>query len=173
MRFSFELDGKFYDVVVSKLPELTVTMEGEKLTPKVRKTKKGFQVKVAGRGFSIVREGDVLKVNGAPRRVSVWDVDFVSETGPPPVESEESREVPSRVAEEKRGAVHPPMPGRIVSVSVKKGAILRVGSPLLILEAMKMQNEVSSPLEGIVREIKVKPGDLVDVRDVLVVIEQA
>ncbi|MFQ6127299.1 MAG: biotin/lipoyl-containing protein [Thermoplasmata archaeon] len=172
MKFSLELDGEMFDVVVRKLPKLTVFLDGESYTPRVRTTKSGFQVQIGRKRFSIVRKGNVLKVNEEPRKVSVRNIDFATEISISPEEYEESRERPSSVSEEKRGEIHPPMPGRIISISTKEGATLRAGSPLLILEAMKMQNEISSPLDGIVREIRVKPGDLVDVSDVMIVIEQ-
>ncbi|MCJ2556126.1 MAG: hypothetical protein LN415_03340 [Candidatus Thermoplasmatota archaeon] len=169
MRFSFELDGKSHEAIVADLPELTVTLDGEKLTARVRKTKKGLQIRIGRKRFTVLREGDVLKVNAEPREVAVRSIDFASDAVPSP---EESHETPSRAPEAIGGAIHPPMPGRVVSISAKKGAKLHAGSPLLILEAMKMQNEISSPFGGTVREIRVKPGDLVDVDDILIVIEQ-
>lgn len=170
MRFSFELDGKSHEAVVADLPELTVTLDGEKLTARVKKTKKGLQVRIGRKSYTVLTEGDVLKVNAEPREVAVRSIDFASDVTPSP---EESRETPSRAPEVIGGAIHPPMPGRVVSISAKKGAKLRAGRPLLILEAMKMQNEISSPFSGTVSEIRVKPGDLVDVGDILIVIEQA
>ena len=68
------------------------------------------------------------------------------------------------------GIIHPPMPGRVISIKVKEGDSVKIGSPLLVLEAMKMQNEVISNLDGVVREIRVSEGDLVESGDVLVVI---
>jgi biotin carboxyl carrier protein len=172
MRFNLELDNKIFEIAVSKTPDLTITLDGESISPRIRETKRGFQVQIGRKWFSIGREGDTLNVNGEPRRVSVRSIDFVSEIAPPKEEAKEAPEELSKLPEDRRGAIYPPMPGRVVSISVREGAKLRVGSPLLILEAMKMQNEVSSPLEGVVREIKVKPGDLVDVGDVMVLIEQ-
>ncbi len=169
MRFSFELDGKSHEAIVTELPELTVTLDGDKLIAKVKRTKEGLDVRIGRKRYAISREGDVLKVNTEPRVIAVRNIDFASEAAPSP---EESRETPSRAPEAIEGAIHPPMPGRIVSISAKKGAKLRAGSPLLILEAMKMQNEISSPFGGTVRDIRVKPGDLVDVSDILIVIEQ-
>ncbi len=68
------------------------------------------------------------------------------------------------------GVIHPPMPGRVVSVKVKEGDAVKMGSPILVLEAMKMQNEIVSNMDGVVREIRIKEGDLVESQDVLVVI---
>lgn len=173
MRFNLELDGKVFEIAVSKSPDLTITLDGESISPRIKETKGGFQVQIGRRRFSITREGETLNVNGEPRRVSVRSIDFAPEIVPPKEEIEEAPEEASELPEDRRGAIYPPMPGRVVSISAREGARLQVGSPLLILEAMKMQNEVSSPLAGVVTEIKVKPGDLVDVGDAMVVIEQA
>jgi len=63
------------------------------------------------------------------------------------------------------------MPGRITSVLVKQDDIVNVGAPLLILEAMKMQNEIVSPISGKVKSIHVGEGTAVKKDLVLVVIE--
>jgi biotin carboxyl carrier protein len=167
------MDGKSHEAVVTELPELTITLDGEKLAPKVKKTKEGLDIRIGRKRFTITRDGDVLKVNTKPKELAVRSIDFISESVAAEEESKEARKTLSKAPEEVGGAIHPPMPGRVVSISAKKGAKLRAGSPLLILEAMKMQNEISSPFEGVVREIKVKPGDLVDVGDVLIVVDQS
>jgi biotin carboxyl carrier protein len=52
----------------------------------------------------------------------------------------------------------PPMPGKVIEVRVEEGAQVRVGQVLLVLEAMKMRNEVTSPIAGVVRGLRVAPG---------------
>ena len=59
-------------------------------------------------------------------------------------------------------AVTAPMTGRILSVSIKKGDHVKEGQILCVLEAMKMENEIKSPVKGKVEKINFKPGDLVD-----------
>ena len=54
------------------------------------------------------------------------------------------------------------MPGRIVRVLVNKGDAVRKGAGLLILEAMKMENEIQSPADGVVEELFVEAGQTVD-----------
>jgi biotin carboxyl carrier protein len=63
------------------------------------------------------------------------------------------------------------MPGRIVRVSVVRGDIVAVHQGVLVVEAMKMQNEIKSPKDGKVIEIRVSPGDTVAVGDILAIIE--
>jgi glutaconyl-CoA/methylmalonyl-CoA decarboxylase subunit gamma len=54
--------------------------------------------------------------------------------------------------------VIPPMPGRVVELRVREGEAVSKGAVLLILEAMKMRTEVTSPVEGTVRGLRVGPG---------------
>jgi len=60
------------------------------------------------------------------------------------------------------GAVNAPMPGRVVRVLVAQGETVRKGAGLLILEAMKMENEIQAPTDGVVEELFVAPGQTVE-----------
>jgi biotin carboxyl carrier protein len=62
------------------------------------------------------------------------------------------------------------IPGRIVAVSVVGGDAIDAGQPILVVEAMKMQNELRAPREGLVERIAVAVGDTIQVGDLLVVI---
>jgi len=64
-----------------------------------------------------------------------------------------------------------PMPGKVVRVQIEAGATVEKGSGIVVVEAMKMQNEMKSPRAGVVVSIKVKPGDTVNAGDVLAVVE--
>lgn len=64
-----------------------------------------------------------------------------------------------------------PMPGRIIEILVQEGDPIEEYEPVVILEAMKMENQISSEQTGKVKEIKVRVGDAVAVRQVLVVLE--
>jgi biotin carboxyl carrier protein len=70
-----------------------------------------------------------------------------------------------------RQNVSVPMPGKIVAVLVGEGDAVEKGQGLVIVEAMKMENEVRSPIAGAVKEIRVKPGDTVEGGAVLLVVE--
>ncbi len=54
--------------------------------------------------------------------------------------------------------VIPPMPGKVIEVRVRDGDRVQKGDVLLVLEAMKMRNELTSPAEGVVRGLTVSPG---------------
>lgn len=67
-------------------------------------------------------------------------------------------------------AVKAPLPGVILSIDVKVGETIKVGQRLFVLEAMKMENNIDSDREGIVREIKIEKGDSVLEGDVIMTI---
>ncbi len=63
--------------------------------------------------------------------------------------------------------IRAPMPGKIVEVPVREGSEIKSGEPVIILEAMKMQNEILSSATGTIMKIGVKPGQNVMKDDVL------
>jgi biotin carboxyl carrier protein len=63
------------------------------------------------------------------------------------------------------------MPGRVVRVLVKPGDRISAGQGVVIIEAMKMENELRSPKDGVVREVKAIEGTAVEAGAVLAVIE--
>ena len=64
-------------------------------------------------------------------------------------------------------AVNAPMPGNILDVRVKPGDSVKAGDTLLILEAMKMENEISAPQDGTIASVNVSKGDTVNSGDLL------
>ncbi|SDL99636.1 sodium-extruding oxaloacetate decarboxylase subunit alpha [Pseudomonas indica] len=69
------------------------------------------------------------------------------------------------------GDVSTSMPGNIVDVLVKEGDVVKVGQPVLITEAMKMETEVQAPIAGTVKAVHVAKGDRVNPGEVLIEIE--
>ena len=61
-----------------------------------------------------------------------------------------------------------PMPGLILEVMFKVGDKVKKGTPLIVLEAMKMENILTSPVDAIIKEIKVKPQQTVEKNNVLI-----
>ncbi|MBI2997486.1 MAG: biotin/lipoyl-binding protein, partial [Deltaproteobacteria bacterium] len=72
---------------------------------------------------------------------------------------------------EGRQEISVPMPGKVIAVLVSEGDRAEKGQGLVIVEAMKMENEVRSPIAGEVREIRVKAGDAVEAGAILAVVE--
>ena len=81
-----------------------------------------------------------------------------------------SANVPAPTAAEGETSVTAPMPGMLVSIAVEVGDQVSAGQPLLVLEAMKMQNTIPSPADGTVISLPVAPGTQVTRDQVLAVI---
>lgn len=85
----------------------------------------------------------------------------------------ERKEEPINVKETASTAgeeVESPMPGRIIKINVHVGQRVEYGDALMIVEAMKLENEISCESSGVVKEIKVKVSDMVDSGDVVAII---
>ncbi|MDX1640410.1 MAG: acetyl-CoA carboxylase biotin carboxyl carrier protein subunit [Balneolaceae bacterium] len=69
------------------------------------------------------------------------------------------------------GSLNAPMPGKILEIIVKEGDTVEELQPVLILEAMKMENELKSPSRGVVSKLHVQQGDNVEKNQLLIDIE--
>ncbi|SSD60744.1 Pyruvate carboxylase 2 [Saccharomycodes ludwigii] len=102
-----------------------------------------------------------FELNGELRKVSVVDKNQKVETvSKPKADAHDPLQV---------GA---PMAGVIVEVKVHKGSLLKKGQPVAVLSAMKMEMVISSPSDGLVKEVLVKDGENVDASDLLVLLEE-
>jgi glutaconyl-CoA/methylmalonyl-CoA decarboxylase subunit gamma len=68
------------------------------------------------------------------------------------------------------GVIKSPLPGKVLNIMVKPGDKVSVGQKIIVLEAMKMENNINSDKEGKVTEVKVNKGDNVMEGDILIVI---
>jgi acetyl/propionyl-CoA carboxylase alpha subunit len=94
------------------------------------------------------------------------------------VEDDERAALRERATRERVAATHGGafevraiIPGRVVSVAVAAGDAVVAGQPLLVVEAMKMQNELRAPRDGTVARVAVGAGETVELGDVLAVLE--
>jgi biotin carboxyl carrier protein len=67
--------------------------------------------------------------------------------------------------------VRSPMPGKILQVLVKEGTHVEAGQPLVLVEAMKMENSLTAEGAAVVKKVHVSPGDLVDLGQVIIELE--
>ena len=133
------IDGKTYEVdfvSVSGQPVYSLIADGRSHEAYVRESDEGWQVLLRGRLY--------------------------------PVKVEDEREKRLRaaagggVAESGEYHLKAPMPGLVVAIPVEEGQQVKKGQVLLILESMKMQNELKSPRDGTVNRIKVRAGESVE-----------
>ncbi len=159
----------------------------------VEKTKKEAPPKGPGiRTFNVFVDGEyfeveVEEVGGVPVVTSMTTVAQPQPTqpvtapppppppppapaSPPPPKAEPSAPKPS-VAPGEGTPIEAPMPGMVIRYEVKEGDVVNEGDVILVLEAMKMENTITTPVSGTVKKINFKEGDSVQKGDVLAVIE--
>jgi acetyl-CoA/propionyl-CoA carboxylase, biotin carboxylase, biotin carboxyl carrier protein len=66
------------------------------------------------------------------------------------------------------GPIRAPMTGKIVDVLIREGDVVAAGTPLLVLEAMKMEHRMTAPVDAVVKKLSVKVGDAVEMDAALV-----
>jgi biotin carboxyl carrier protein len=69
---------------------------------------------------------------------------------------------PAKREQEEPGTVTAPLPGRVLEVRVKEGTVIKRGDVLLVLEAMKMANEIRAPQDGTIAKVHVEAGTAVE-----------
>jgi len=169
MEFWLEIDGETMDFDVARDgDEILVTRNGVTRVAAVEQSGATYRVTVDGRSFELTRDGD--EPRGLPgehlpleRGGAVYDVTWTSRRG--------SRASAGMDEAASDGVIFPLMPGTIMEVDVAVGDTVAEGDVLLVLEAMKMQNEVQSPVAGTVTEVNVGPGANVDRRTMMVRID--
>ncbi|HMO51205.1 MAG TPA: pyruvate carboxylase [Kiritimatiellia bacterium] len=100
-----------------------------------------------------------FELNGQPRSVRLADRSLKSAT---------VRHV--KADPEDPGQVASPMPGKVSSMVVSAGSVVKKGDKLLSIEAMKMETAVYAPIDGVIKDLRVKTGSPVESRDLLLVI---
>jgi biotin carboxyl carrier protein len=145
-RTDVTIDGTTYQVDWSRVREgvISLMLEGHSHTVQVARRDGGFTVQVEGRQFAI-------------------------DTG----SGDDDSAVSAGASAGGGGKIKAPMPGNVVKVMVAEGDEVSVGTSLVVVEAMKMENEVRAPIDGVVTKVNVKAGDSVGTTEPMVVIEPA
>ena len=154
-------DGKAFLVQVERADELyRVTCESPRLEATVGGGEHGFWSIVTGRGSyetHITRKNGEIHVEVSGERFA-FSTGSTGGLGPDTKRASARREVKA------------PMPGKVVKLLVGAGDTVASGQGVLLFEAMKMQNEIKSPQDGVVGEMAVHEGQAVEARDRLFVI---
>ncbi len=130
-----------------------------------------YAVEVEAEGGAMIAAPVVTQVAAAPKPAAAPAAPRpVAATAAPRPAAAPAAPKPAAAPAAKAGAgsVTAPMPGLIVDVTCKLGDKVKAGQPVVILEAMKMQNPLAAPVDGEVKAIHVKSGDSVAVGQVLV-----
>jgi len=156
MDFEFMVNGLLQNISLDRKDDRISVRHGDKtLEAEVRAISAGaISLLVGGRSYL------VLVVRDKDRRY-VW-VDgrtYLIQSGK---EDQRLAERGDDPAHKGKSVVTAPMPGKVVKVNVSEKEAVRKNQTLAIVEAMKMENEIKSPLEGFVKKIYVSAGDLVD-----------
>ena len=140
--------------------EFNVTVHGET-----------YHVKVSGSGRKVEgRKPYYIRVNDKLEEVSLEPIQEIL-AGVPEAPDAGTGAKRKRPRPSKPGDVAPPMPGRVVKVLVMIDAVVKAGAPLLIIEAMKMESQVPSPIDGKVVAILVSEGDNVKTDETVIQLE--
>ena len=120
--------------------------------------------------YSLIVNGKSHEGYAAPDEED-WQVLLHGRLYPVTVEDEREKRLRSAagsgVAETGEFHLRAPMPGLVVTVPVEEGQAVKRGQVLLILESMKMQNELKSPRDGTIGRLRVKAGDAVEQKQTL------
>lgn len=135
---------------------------------------KKFNIKVNGISYEV--EIEEIK-EGAPQAAAPTLAKVTPKVAAPKVAAPKV-EAPKVKAKEKEAvaagagehSIDAPMPGKIVKVVVEEGQSVKAGDVLLVLEAMKMQNEITADADGTVKVVNVEAGQNVKVKESLVIL---
>ena len=119
----------------------------------------------------LVERTTTVEVNGKRFGVKMWVPETVGVAAVPAKAKKKRAASSGGGSAAGSGEVSVPMQGTIVKVLVEVGQEVAAGQGVVVLEAMKMENQINADKDGVVKEIKVAPGDTVGGGDVVVVIE--
>ncbi len=156
MEFVYDVNGAVHRLTVEEKDGAYVVRDGDRqYTADVRRAADGeLTILVGGRAYAalIARDKDRRIVHVGGRIHAVREPDETVGGG---------IENAGRAAGEGL-IIRPPMPGKVVKVDVSVGDPVKKNQTLVTVEAMKMESEICSTIEGVVRKIHVAVGDLVD-----------
>ena len=138
------VDGKVYEIdfeSVSGQPVFSLIVDGKSYEGYAAQGDENWQVLLHGRLYPVMVEDEREK------RLRMAAGGGVTETG--------------------EFHLRAPMPGLVVTIPVSEGQAVKRGQVLLILESMKMQNELKSPRDGTVSRVRVKAGETVEQKQTL------
>lgn len=128
---------------------------------------KKFNIKVNGISYEV--EIEEIK-EGAPQAAAPTLAKVTPKVAAPKVAAPKAKAKEAVAAGAGEHSIDAPMPGKIVKVVVEEGQSVKAGDVLLVLEAMKMQNEITADADGTVKAVNVEAGQNVKVKESLVIL---
>ena len=106
----------------------------------------------------------IVNVNGTTYQISVEEIDgtVAQKAAPAPAAAPAAAPAPAAKPSAGGNAVSSPMPGNILAVNYKAGDRVKSGDTVMILEAMKMENEILAPADGTIKDVFVQKGASVE-----------
>ena len=149
--------------------EKKIKYQGEKVDIRLHEDSKGFSY-IVWKNKKYMLDVIEKKQNRYTIMINgVWH-SFTVET---PISLKRKRYLEQQGDSSSSVSIEAPMPGKIIDILVEEGGEVKEGEPIIILEAMKMQNEITSHVSGIVQSISVKKNDSVMKDDILIEIKRA
>jgi pyruvate carboxylase subunit B len=131
-----------------------------------------YRIKITGAGHRTAeRRPFFVTLDGVPEEILVETLGEIVPTEAGQVDSRRAAKTSRRPRASREGHVTTSMPGAIVEVLVKAGDRVKAGDPILVIEAMKMENEIPAPVAGTVKVVHVAKGESVNPDEALVEIE--
>jgi acetyl/propionyl-CoA carboxylase alpha subunit len=160
VKYRVTIDGREreVDVVVAPSGAITVTLDGQKVAGDVRPIPGGVSVRIGSSVHDVIASsaGEEVQLASGPARAIATVV------------SERSRSQRKRGGGGGAKELRAPMPGRVVRVACKAGEVVTAGQPVVVIEAMKMENEMRAPADATIAQIHVTEGASVEARALLV-----
>jgi biotin carboxyl carrier protein len=137
---------------------------------------KEFKFKISEKEYTVsvdsVDENVVnLTVNGKQHTVEMAHQEAISVAKPVVIRPTAAAAAPKSSAGTAGKLLKSPLPGIILDIFVREGESVKSGQKVILLEAMKMENNIDADCDGIIKAIKVNKGDSVSEGDVLLIIE--
>jgi biotin carboxyl carrier protein len=159
-RFTLTFEGRPYAVEVDGGK---VTVNGKAF----QVTRQGISVQVGGRPYTVEVRGDQVTVDGITFPIAITGAGGAAAAAKPTAR----KRAATAAAVEDPGQIAAIMPGKILRLAVAEGDQVQEGDVLVVLEAMKMENELRAKRSGVVKQVTVAPGDDVEMGELLVVVE--
>ena len=129
-----------------------------------------YSVTVNGKEYAVALEKDKATVDGKVYQVGIRHMEAAAEKPAAPASSAPETPRASPPATSQGTPVTAQMPGRVTRILFEAGEQVKAGETILLLEAMKMETPISSPLDGVLSELPVGIGDQVATGDVLAIV---